>query len=60
MAQDVVVETVLGEYVGGQIGIVVSPIVRELLGAEDQNRPIAQLVIFDDCQRSEGFGSSLN
>ena len=58
MAQDVVVEAVLGENVGGQIGVVVEPVVRKLLGAQDQHRPIAQLVIFDHRQRGEGFAKA--
>ena len=55
VAQDIVVEAVLGKDVGGQVGVVVSPVVGELLWAQHQDGSIAQLVILDDRQRGERF-----
>ena len=55
VAQHVVVETILGEDVRDKVAFVGRPVIRELLRAEHEDRPIAQLVVFDDCEGGEGL-----
>ena len=53
MGKHVVVEAVGGEDVGREVGVVVRPVLGELLRAQHQYRLVAQLVVLDNCERSE-------
>ena len=58
VAEDVVVETILGEEVGDEVAVVVQPVVREFFRAEDEDGFITQLVVFDDGEGGEGFAEA--
>ena len=58
VAEDVVVEPVLGKNISGQVRIVVPPVVRKLFGAENENRAVPQLIIFDHRQGGECFAET--
>ncbi|MPM29595.1 hypothetical protein SDC9_76135 [bioreactor metagenome] len=53
MREDVVGEAILTEEVGGVVGVVVRPVLRQLFGTQHQHGLVAQLVILDDGQRGE-------
>ena len=55
MTEHIIVKPVFGKNVGCEVAVVVQPVVCEFLGAEHQNRTIAQFVIFDYRERGEGF-----
>ena len=55
MAQHVVVKSVAGKDIGLKVAVVVQPVVRQLLRAEYQHRPVAQLVVLDHSQCCERF-----
>src|SRR5690606_30592642 len=56
--QNIVIEPVLCEDVGGQVRIVVPPVVRKLLGAKYEDGSVAEFVVFDDGERGEGLAES--
>ena len=53
MREHVVVEAVGGEDIGGEVGVVVRPVLGELLRAQHENGLVAQLVVLDDRQCGE-------
>ena len=53
MGEHVVVEAVGGEEIGGEVGVVVRPVLGELLRAQHENGLVAQLVVLDDRQCGE-------
>ena len=55
MSEDIVVEAVLNEDVGGKVTFVVEPVLGELLGAKNEHRLVPEFVIFDDGESGEGF-----
>ena len=44
--------------VGGQVAVVGAPVLRELLGAEDEDGLVAQLVVLDHRERGEGLSEA--
>ena len=53
VVEHVVVEAVGGQEIAAVVGLVERPVVAEPLGHEHQHAVVAQLVVFDDCQRLE-------
>ena len=51
MAEYIEAETILEQRIVFQVALVGRPVVGQLLGAENEDCPIAQLVVFDDRQR---------
>ena len=58
VVENIVVETVAGEEVATVVGAVKAPVVAQALGAQDQYPIVAELVVFDDGKRLEGFPKS--
>ena len=58
VGKHVVVEPVRREDVRRQIGVVVRPVLGELLRGEHQDRLVAQFVILDDRERGEGLSEA--
>ena len=56
--QDIVVESVRGEDVAAVVGLVERPVVAEALWHEHEDAVVAQLVVFDDGERLEGFSET--
>ena len=55
MAKHIVIKAVFGKNICIEITVVVQPVVRELLGAKNKNRAIAQFVVLYDSKCSECF-----
>jgi hypothetical protein len=53
VGEHVVVEAIGGENVGREVGVVVRPILGELLRAQHEHGLVAQLVVLDDGKRGE-------
>ena len=58
VAEDVVIEPVGGEDVGGEIAFVGDPVVGEFFRTEYEDRAVAQFVVFDDGEGGEGFAQA--
>ena len=55
VVEDIVVETVFGKDICFEVGVVIEPVFRKLLGAENQYRFIAEFIVFDDSQCRKCF-----
>ena len=58
MTKDIVGKAILDEDVGFKVAVVVEPVVGKLLRAEHKDRPVTQLVVFDDCKGRKSFAQA--
>lgn len=55
MAQDVIIEPIPGERIGFQVGVIVQPVIGQLLRTQHKDRAVAQFVVLDHRQGGEGL-----
>src|SRR5690625_709235 len=58
MSEHVIVEAVAGEYVCGQVRVVIGPVFSKFLGTENEHGLIAQFIIFDYSKGGEGLSQA--